>query len=336
MPHREIRHVVPSERGPSLLRSSIVLAIACLTLGAGVAIADVPSPYRAVGAGTDIRGIVPTKAEAHAFAGKGGSGGNLTYHGGKVLLANRTFAIYWQPPNTTMAPGYQSTISQYFTDVAAAKGQLTNVYSVLNQYYNASNQHISYDSTFDGSLVDTQPYPTNGCTDNVSQTTICLSDSQLRAELQRLSSIGAIGHDPNTTYFLFTAKNVGSCFNSSTCAFSYYCAYHSNVSLSGTTVQYANQPYAMTVPSACDAGYYPNGASTEADATINVTSHEHRESINDPLGNAWYDRRGAEGSDKCAWNFGTVTNGYNQTLGAHRYILQQEWSNSGSTWKLHG
>ena len=53
-----------------------------------------------------------------------------------------------------------------------------------------------------------------------------------------LTPAGKINADPNTTYFLFTAKNVGSCFNTSTCAFSYYCAYHSNVALGGTTVQY--------------------------------------------------------------------------------------------------
>jgi len=318
-----------------LIRTTLVLAISSLVLSAGVAIADTPSPYRAVGAGTEIRGIVPTKAEAHAFAGKGGSGGNLTYHGGKVLLTNRTVAIFWQPTGSNMAAGYQSTISKYFADVAHDSGSSNNVYSVLNQYYNASNQHIAYSSANATSVMDTQPYPASGCSDTVAQTTICLSDAQLQAELQRLYSTGKIDHDPNTTYFLFTAKNVGSCFNSSTCAFSYYCAYHSNVTLGGTVVQYANQPYADTVPAACDAGYYPNGQSTEADATINVTSHEHRESINDPLGNAWYDRRGAEGSDKCAWTFGTVTGNYNQTINGDHYILQQEWSNNGSTCKLH-
>ena len=318
-----------------MLRTSIVLAIAALALSAGIAIADPPSPYRAVGAGTEIRGIVPTKAEAHAFAGKGGSGGNLTYHGGKVLLTNRTVAIYWQPPGSTMATGYQTAISQYFSDVAHDSGLSSNVYSVLNQYYDGSNSHIAYTSTTTNAVIDGQAYPTSGCSDNVSQTTICLSDTQLRAELQRLYSAGKIDNDPNTTYFLFTAKNVGSCFNSSTCAFSYYCAYHSNLTLGGKVVQYANQPYADTVPTSCDAGYYPNGQSTEADATINVASHEHRESINDPLGNAWYDRRGAEGSDKCAWTFGAVTGNYNQTINGHHYILQQEWSNSGSTCKLH-
>ncbi|MGN6799229.1 MAG: hypothetical protein ACTHKS_13915 [Gaiellaceae bacterium] len=324
-----------------MLRTTIVLAIGCLVLCAGVAIADSPSPYRAVGAGTEIRGIVPTKAEAHAFAGKGGSGGNLTYHGGPVLLTNRTFAIYWAPSGSTLSTGYQSAINQYFTDVAHDSGSAnTNVYSVEKQYYNGSNQFIAYNSTFGGSYIDTQPYPANGCSDTVSQTTSCLSDSQLQAEIQRLfNATGAPIGSPNatTTYFLFTAKNVGSCFNSSTCAFSYYCAYHSNLTAKGVVVQYANQPYADTVASACDAGYHPNSSlSPDADATINVTSHEHRESINDPLGNAWYDRRGAEGSDKCAWNFGTLLGAdYNQVINSHHYLLQQEWSNTGSTCKLH-
>lgn len=323
-----------------MLRTTIVLALACLALTAGVAIADSPSPFRAVGPSTDIRGIVPTKAEAHAFAGKGGSGGNLTYHGGPVLTTNRTVSIFWAPSNYPISTGYSTVINQYFDDVAVASGATDNVYSVLNQYYNSSNTHITYSSSHGGSYVDMQPYPTSGgCTDNVSQTTICITDGQIRAELQRLfsSSPSPIGApSANTTYFVFTAKNVGSCFNSSTCAFSYYCAYHSNVSVGATTVQYANQPYADTVASACDSGYHPNAAtSPDADATINVTSHEHRESINDPLGNAWYDRRGAEGSDKCAWNFGTVTGGFNQTINNHHYILQQEWSNSGSTCKLH-
>jgi hypothetical protein len=318
-----------------LLRTTIVLAIASLVVSTGLAIADSPSPYRAAGAGTDIRGIVPTKAEAHAFAGKGGSGGNLTYHGGKVLRSNNTYTIFWFP-SAPSDGNYKTVINRYFDDVQAASSQLTNVYSVLNQYYDSTGA-ISYSSTHAGTYTDTHSYPTGGCTDNVAQTTVCVSDAQIRSELTGLFASHSIPPpDANTTYFVFTGKNVGSCFNSSTCAFSYYCAYHSNLTVGTTVVQYANQPYADTVPTACDSGYHPNGStSPDADATINVASHEHRESINDPLGNAWYDRRGAEGSDKCAWNFGTVTNSSNQSINGHTYILQQEWSNSGSTCKLH-
>jgi len=274
---------------------------------------------------------VPTQAEAHANAGKGGSGGDLVYHGGKVLRTNRTVTIYWGPASG-FASAYASTIDRYFQDVAAASGQTGNVYSVLDQYYDGTGT-IAYTSSFGGSLVDPSAYPASGCSDSVAATSICLSDSQIRAEVAKVVS----NPDPNTTYFVFTGKGVGSCYQSGSCAFSTYCAYHSNVSVGGVTVQYANQPYTMTVPASCDAGYYPNGKSTEADPTINVASHEHRESINDPLGNAWYDRRGYEGSDKCAWNFGTVSSGgYNQTINGRNYILQQEWSNAGSRCALHG
>jgi hypothetical protein len=85
-------------------------------------------------------------------------------------------------------------------------------------------------------------------------------------------------------------------------------------------------PYADTVPAACDAGYKPNG--NDADATINVTSHEHNETITDEQGNAWYDRAGYEDGDKCAWKFGAVSGSYNQTINAHHYILQLEYSNA--------
>ena len=101
-----------------------------------------------------------------------------------------------------------------------------------------------------------------------------------------------------------------------------------------TATMYANQPYAAFVPAACDSGQHPNGDDT--DATINVVSHEHNETITDPQGSAWYDRRGYENGDKCAWNFGTVTSGYNQTINANHYILQQEWSNKSSGCVLQG
>jgi hypothetical protein len=313
----------------------LAFAVASLVLGAGIAAASPPTPDNSAGRGNDILGVVPVQSEAHNEARRGGGGPNLVYHGGKVLTTNRTVAIYWVPTGSTysIASGYNTKINQYLSDVAAASGATTNVYSVETQYYQgiAPNlQYIQYASAFGGAVSDGNAYPSSGCTDTVSATTACISDSQIRAELQTLYAAGKLGTaDPNTTYFVFTAKNVGSCYQSGSCAFSQYCAYHSNLVLGGQTVQYANQPYTDTVPAACDAGYYPNGKSTEADPTINVVSHEHRESINDPLGTAWYDNRGYEGSDKCAWNFGSLLGpDYNQVINGGKYYLQQEWSNA--------
>ena len=314
-------------------RLMLVLVAASLVLGAGVAVGGTPSPDNPAGGSSDILGVVPTQAGAKAQAAKAGGGGNLVYHGGKILTTNRTVTIFWLPAGSTAAPGYATTINQYFTDVAAASGQTDNVYGVETQYTDSTGAHIQYASTPGSTYTDSSPYPASGCSDTVAVTTVCLSDGQIKAEVQKVIGSAA---DASTTYFVFTAKNVGSCYASGSCAFSSYCAYHSNVSVNGITVQYANQPYTETVPSACDAGYYPNGRDTEADATINVASHEHRESINDPLGTAWYDRRGYEGSDKCAWNFGALTGSdYNQTINHHNYALQQEWSNARSGCALH-
>jgi hypothetical protein len=83
------------------------------------------------------------------------------------------------------------------------------------------------------------------------------------------------------------------------------------------------------VPTACGSGQSPNA--NDADSTINVVSHEHNEAITDALGTAWYDRRGYENGDKCAWTWGTTSGPtgrkYNQLINGHTYFLQQEWSN---------
>jgi len=64
-------------------------------------------------------------------------------------------------------------------------------------------------------------------------------------------------------------------------------------------------------------------------------AHELEEAVTDPDLNAWYDRRGAENADKCAWTFGTTSTlstgaKYNVTLGGLRYLIQRNWVNSGA------
>jgi len=50
--------------------------------------------------------------------------------------------------------------------------------------------------------------------------------------------------------------------------------------------------------------------------------HETREATSDPDLNAWFDRRGNEADDKCAWS---PTPFIDQTTG---FAYQYEWSNS--------
>src|SRR5581483_9785021 len=111
-----------------------------------------------------IGGIVPPLSMA--TPGVQGSG-DLTWHGGPVMHTNKTYAIYWEPTGYAhpFPAGYETTINQWFTDVAADSGKTTNVYGVDTQYSDGSG-NIAYSSTFGGSTVATNAFPANGCTDS--------------------------------------------------------------------------------------------------------------------------------------------------------------------------
>ena len=95
-----------------------------------------------------------------------------------------------------------------------------------------------------------------------------------------------------------------------------YCAYHSHYSASGKNVKYSIQPY----PSC--GGCQVSGW-TDAQDQEHFVSHETREAVTDALGNAWFDRRGYEADDKCAWSPSPF-------IGTGGFGYQYEWSNSNS------
>jgi hypothetical protein len=242
------------------------------------------------------------------------------------MHTNKTYAIYWIPSGYSVASGYTPLIDRFFTDVAADSGKTSNVYYTATQYYDGTG-HVQYSSTFGGSVVDTDALPASGCHD--SATSVCVSDAQVQAEVRAVIARQGWTAGPNTEFFMFTARGIGSCYDSSDCSYTQFCAYHSWTGSGSSVVLYANQPYAGSNPN-CDVGQHPNG--NDADATINVTSHEHNETVTDEQGNAWYDLAGYEDGDKCAWTFGSVSgsNGseWNQTINGNHYWLQLEYSNS--------
>jgi hypothetical protein len=279
-----------------------------------------------------LLGIVPSH-----FVGPQAGYGNLSYHGGPVMHTNTTRAIYWFPPGSSYSANYITTMNGFLLNVAAASGTSSNVYYSDTQYSDNVNGKLLYSSSFAGFTVDTNAFPASGCTDSYTKT--CLTDAQLRTEVSRVVTQQGWPRGTSNLVFIFTPKNVGSCSSSRSCAFTNFCAYHSSFGSGSSTTLYANQPYAAFVPRACDSGQHPNG--DDADATINVASHEHNETITDPLGTAWYDMSGYENGDKCAWNFGqslgnTGLGNYNQVIGTGRYYLQQEWSNAHSRCVLTG
>jgi len=163
--------------------------------------------------------------------------------------------------------------------------------------------------------------PTNGQT---------VSDAQVQSEVISGLTSGALSFDNSTLYVVFSGPgvNLGGGFGSQ------YCAYHGNFSWNGHDVKYAVLPHDYDFPSACSALSGSPNNDFAADAEVNTLAHETEETTTDEDLNAWYDRRGNENADKCAWTFGTTytSNGAtaNMKLGGKDYLVQRNWVNAGS------
>jgi len=267
---------------------------------------------------------------------------NLDYNGGPIMGSNTNYPVYWEPSGAPAYPAdYQPGVNRYFEDLAHDSGGTANVESVSAQYNDAAGEFAAYQSHFGGALIDTDPYPANGC----KRAAICLTDAQLRAELTSFVAAHGLPADLAHEYFLLTPPGVEDCFQAAGFECSAgttapaYCAYHGDVPVSGGVIVYANDPY-VTGNEGCDSGNHPNGTSSDG-VLQGGLSHEHNESITDPEpNNAWTDIGGSGGEigDKCrtfveSSEFGTplgkASNGasYNQVINGHEYWYQQEWSN---------
>ena len=76
-------------------------------------------------------------------------------------------------------------------------------------------------------------------------------------------------------------------------------------------------------------------ADAGADYEVNTLGHEIEETTTDMMGTAWFDRRGYENADKCAWTWGTTyttaSGGKaNMNLGGKDFLVQRNWVNAGS------
>jgi len=280
------------------------------------------------------RHILPTRElanQAKPSNGAAGGGTGIFYHGGPVLLATKVVSVYWAGspiynggPSTGSGSGSQdgSLVGAFLRGLGGSP-----YFNINTTYTDGSGTHISNSVTYSGYWANATSAPGSGAS---------VSDAQMVSMLQSGFNSGAITYDPSTLYAIFTAKgvNLGGGFGSK------YCAYHTNgtVTINGVskTVLYAAMPYNMTYPANCSANLsvWPNG-DPGADAEVNTLAHETEETTTDMLGTAWWDRRGYENADKCAWKWGTTystSNGStaNVSIGGKNWLVQMNWVNSGS------
>ena len=104
-----------------------------------------------------------------------------------------------------------------------------------------------------------------------------------------------------------------------------YCAWHSSGTINGVQVEFGFF-FNLDGDPGCDPQSPSSlGHSQGLAALANVSGHELSEMLTDPQLNAWYDRQGAENSDKCAWTWsGTVA------IGGQSWKIQGNWSNAAA------
>jgi hypothetical protein len=242
-------------------------------------------------------------------AGKRGNG--INYNGGPVMVNVTHAYVIWYG---TWTPAKTSIISSFLGSVGGSP-----YFNINTTYYDAAKTKVQNSVTFAAST-----------TDNYSQGVSNLSDTAIKTIVANALSSGRLPTDPDGVYFVLTSSDVSkSGFLTS------YCGWHSYATIGSANVKYAfvGDPSGPNVSScAAQTTSSPNG-DIGADAMVSVVAHELEEAVTDPNLNAWYDNRGYENADKCAWTFGTTyiaTNGSkaNMNLAGRDYLIQRNWVNA--------
>ena len=280
--------------------------------------------------------------------------GNVDYNGGPVMPSNTDYLIFWSPGGNSAYPGsgtppeYVTGIEQYFKDLQADSGGHQNADSVSAQYNDATGAFARYAVTFGGAKLDTDAFPASQCPVG-GPIMHCMTDAQLQSELEHFASARGLKRDLSHEIFLLLPPGVAVCFDDKRSgpggAFGgcsagapqngVFCSYHSNTTVSPMLI-YTAGPFETGNPG-CDDGNHPNGPSDGA--IEGGLSHEHNESITDPIASdAWTSGGGAshgtEVGDQCDAEMGPplgTFNGaeYNQVINGDFYWYQEEWSNDG-------
>jgi hypothetical protein len=221
----------------------------------------------------------------------------MTWHGGPVLHADKTMAIFWGSEwSSTSFQGDKVTgLDSFFSGLNGSN------FAATSTEYNDSTGYVTTGSTYLGHSFDLSSAPNRAITVSTAVAEACKVTSN--------------NPDPNAIYFLYTSTGAGHVS---------YCAWHSHGTCSsGAEVQVAYMPNIDGIAGCDPQDTFGTGHSQGLAALANVTSHEWSEARTDPLITAWFDGSGAENGDKCAWSFqGPVTLKKGST-----WKLQMEWSN---------
>lgn len=236
----------------------------------------------------------------------------MAYHGGPLILGTTNVYYIWYGNWTG------NSATTILTDFAQSIGG-SPYFNINTTYYDGTGEHVSNSVAYGGATTDDYSHGKS------------LSDSAIFAVVSSAITSGRLPSDPSGTYFVLTSADVTA--SSGFCTS--YCGWHTHGTVGTVDIKYAFVGNPDRCPSACEMQTTSPNGNAGADGMASILAHELEEAVTDPDLNAWYDRRGQENADKCAWTFGTtytVANGSkaNVQLGTRDWLIQQNWVNAGT------
>ncbi len=223
---------------------------------------------------------------------------NLTYHNGPTITSAHVVYIFWGPSFSNAASpdsAYAITLQNYRDQLGT-----TGEYNTITQY---SGIQLSNLGGGTADWFDSSTPPTN------------VTDSAVQAKVQ--AYLASHTFDPSAIYeVVIPSSSYSSSGSATSCGGTnlQYCAYHGWIGSGANAIKYSIQPYPSC--SGCKVSGWSDVQNQE-----HFVCHETREAVTDPTGTGWYDRRGYEADDKCAWSPAPF-------LGTGGYAYQYEWSNA--------
>jgi hypothetical protein len=212
--------------------------------------------------------------------GKPSSNG-ISYHGGAVMTGtvNMYYIWYgnWSGNNAT------TILADFAKNIGGSP-----YYNINTTYTDGAGNHVSNSVTLAGETTD------SGKTS--------LSDADIQAVVSNAISSGRLPKDTSGIYFVLTSADVTA--SSGFCT--QYCGWHTHGTIAGANIKYSFVGNPDRCPASCAAQTTSPNGNAGADGMASIIAHELEEAASDPDLNAWFDTRGYENADKCAWTFGTT------------------------------
>jgi len=252
-----------------------LIAVSIAALSASLLLAAAPAGALVTTVGSTKVGLQP-RSTSLAQGAKEGEAATFANQSGNVVLSGTTseYAIYWDP-EVRFDSEWLVNLDGFFQGLGEA--HIDTPFGTLAQYRDRSNKVAPFQALFKGSYSDTAHYPTEKCTDP-GHLLLCLTDAQLREQLQSFIALHALPTGMDTIYYLLTPPGVAVCLDEAATRCSDYsggrtgasyeesfCSYHGDINTDNApegdskTILYAAIPWtANTAAYDCqDGGWNP-------------------------------------------------------------------------------